>query len=76
MAQIIKFPGKHVIQSKNTEQNLENDPYYRFIRNVLSTADSCGFRLPFTVDSAAEHVYQKTKHRSQLARMLRKQAGQ
>ncbi|MGD8927141.1 MAG: hypothetical protein PVG20_09830, partial [Thioalkalispiraceae bacterium] len=52
---------------------LEQDPYYLFICNVLDAADSCGFKLPFTLDSAAKHVYERTRHTSQLARLLEKQ---
>jgi len=70
MGEIIDFPvRKEDVQGK-TEGNFENDPYYLFIRSVLSTADSCGFDLPFTVESAAEHVYHKTRETSQLAKML------
>jgi len=73
MAQIIPFPDK----SKNDSikaTDIKKDPYYLFLKSVLTTADSCGFKLPFTIDSAAEHVYKKTIHKSQLAKMLRKQA--
>lgn len=72
MGEVVDFPApvtKHVSKSKTAE--LENDPYYRFIRNVLLTADACGFALPFTIESAAEHVYQKTRDTSELARLLR-----
>jgi hypothetical protein len=69
MGEVIDFPkNRSVIDTP--PDNLENDPYFRFIRNVLHTADSYGFELPFTIESAAEHVYHKTRHKSQLARML------
>ena len=71
MGNIIDFPACDDVQEVQAEV-LENDPYYLFIRNVLATADSCGFELPFTVDSAAEHVYRKTRETSQLAKMLDK----
>ncbi len=71
MGEIIDFPVREDAQ-KDKSVELENDPYYRFIRNVLSTADSCGFELPVTVDSAAEYVYHKTHGTSQLAKMLDK----
>jgi len=64
MGEVVEFP-------KQEEIKLEQDPYYRFIHNVLTTADSCGFELPFTIDSAAEHVYKSTKDTSQLAKLLK-----
>ena len=69
MGEVIDFPTKKIV-SDNDSACLEDDPYYRFIRNVLYTADSYGFELPFTIESAAEHVYNKTRHKSQLAKML------
>jgi len=71
MGEVIDFPMREDVQN-NQSDVLENDPYYLFIRNVLTAADSCGFELPFTVDSAAEHVYHKTRETSQLAKMLDK----
>ncbi len=71
MGEVIDFPVRDDAQAVQADI-LENDPYYLFIRNVLTTADSCGFELPFTVDSAAEHVYHKTKETSQLAKLLEK----
>lgn len=69
MAEIIRFP---VEQTRPPQQaNIEDDPYYRFISNVLSTADHYGIKLPFTIESAARHVYEKTKETSQLAKLLR-----
>jgi hypothetical protein len=78
MGEVIDFPAGLVTadhpphQSKQKQEALEQDPYYLFIHSVLSTADSCGFQLPFTLDSAAEHVYKKTRHTSQLAKLLDK----
>ena len=69
MGKVIDFPGKCVVSTKQRRE-IEDDPYFRFIQNVLYTADSYGFELPFSIDSAAEHVYQKTRHKSQLARMF------
>jgi len=71
MGEVIDFPLRKDVHEDQSIV-LENDPYYRFIRNVLTTADSCGFALPFTVDSAAEHVYHKTRKTSQLAKLLYK----
>jgi len=71
MGEVIDFPVHKDVQ-EDQSVILENDPYYQFIRNVLTTADSCGFELPFTVDSAAEHVYRKTRDTSQLAKMFDK----
>ncbi len=71
MGEVIDFPVRDDAQTVQADI-LENDPYYLFIRNVLTTADSCGFELPFTVESAAEHVYRKTKETSQLAKLLEK----
>ena len=69
MGDVIDFPVK---TKPVTDSNsaVEDDPYYRFIKNVLHTADTYGFELPFSVDSAAEHVYQQTRHKSQLAKMF------
>ncbi len=69
MGEVIDFPIKHAVENTATGC-LEDDPYYRFIRNVLNTADSYGFELPFTIESAAKHVYNKTRHKSQLAKMF------
>ena len=66
---IIDFPVNALSTAKTTAR-IEDDPYYRFIRNVLHTADTYGFELPVTIDSAAEHVYQKTRYKSQLAKMF------
>lgn len=72
MAQIIPFPDRSKDNSiKATD--IKKDPYYLFLKSVLTTADSCGFKLPFTIDSAVAHVYKKTRHKSQLAKMLRRQ---
>lgn len=69
MGEVIDFPVR--AQSANTQDvTLEDDPYFRFIRHVLHTADTYGFELPFSIDSAAEHVYQQTREKSQLAKML------
>ena len=75
MGEIIQFPDlkkKDLLKTADAK----NDPYYLFLKNVLTTADSCGFKLPFTIDSAVEHVYKKTRHKSQLAKMLRDRAQQ
>lgn len=76
MGEVIDFPGEiatsanQPYSSTQTQEVLEQDPYYLFIHRVLTTADSCGFELPFTLDSAAEYVYKKTRHTSQLAKLL------
>jgi len=72
MGEVINFPVRKDDTQEEQAGKIENDPYYLFIRNVLNTADSCGFELPFTVESAAEHVYYKTRETSQLAKMLEK----
>jgi hypothetical protein len=75
MGEVIDFPvsaARHA--NKPHIAAAEDDPYYRFIRNVLMTADACGFTLPFTIESAAEHVYQKTQDTSELARLLREKS--
>ena len=69
MGEVIDFPVK-AHAATTTDIPLEDDPYYRFIRNVLHTADAYGFELPFSIESAAEHVYQQTREKSQLAKML------
>lgn len=71
MGNVVDFPMK-AVEEEACQANtaLREDPYYRFIRSVLQTADACGFGLPFTVDSAAEHVYHKTRDSSELARLL------
>lgn len=79
MGEVIDFPGRISISNDQTsiskQEALEQDPYYLFIHKVLTTADSCGFKLPFTLDSAAKHVYQKTRHTSQLAKLLDKRTS-
>jgi len=76
MGEVIDFPGSTVTTGEQSytlkQETLKQDPYYLFIHQVLTTADSCGFQLPFTLDSAAEYVYEKTRHTSQLARLLDK----
>lgn len=71
MGEVIDFPASEQRQRGEPGLTLQNDPYYRFIRSVLVTADACGFDLPFTIESAAEHVYLKTRDSSELARLLR-----
>ena len=69
MGEVVDFP----VKSRTTNSPggpLEDDPYFRFIRNVLLTADAYGLEMPFSVESAAEHVYQQTRHKSQLAKMF------
>jgi len=73
MGDVIELPVRPRQHSNEVNADLKNDPYYRFIRNVLTTADACGFELPFTIESATEHVYLKTKDSSELARLLREQ---
>ena len=73
MGEVIDFPVRAQKQIPSTNTSQEDDPYYRFIRNVLMTANACGFELPFTVESAAEHVYLKTRESSELARLLREE---
>lgn len=63
MAEVIVFPVP-------ANHQMEQDPYYCFLFTVLSTADACGFSLPFSVESAARHVYQSTRDNSQLAKLL------
>jgi hypothetical protein len=81
MGEVIDFAVEVLARKKQSEkpatvksesQCMDQDPYYLFICNVLNTADSCGFELPFTLDSAAKHVYEKTRHTSQLAKLLKK----
>ena len=69
MGEVIDFPVR-APATNTSDVSLEDDPYFRFIRNVLHTADTYGFELPFSIDSAAEHVYQQTRDKSQLAKML------
>jgi len=57
---------------KDQSVNIEHDPYYLFLHNVLTTADSCGFELPVTVEIATELVYRRTRKTSQLAKMMDK----
>ncbi len=71
MGDVIDFPVRKSVQ-EDQPADLANDPYYLFIHSVLTTADSCGFELPFTVDSAAELVYHRTHKTSQLAKMMDK----
>jgi hypothetical protein len=71
MGEVIDFPVPEQRQRSKSSLTLQNDPYYRFIRSVLVTADACGFEMPFTIESAAEHVYLKTQDSSELARLLR-----
>ena len=69
MGEVIDFPVR--AQTATTaDVPFEDDPYFRFIHNVLHTANAYGFELPFSIDSAAEHVYQQTREKSQLAKML------
>ena len=81
MGEVIDFPGpvatnnRQPNTSNTKDQNFKQDPYYLFIHSVLTTADSCGFKLPFSLDSAVEHVYKKTRHTSQLAKMLDKKSS-
>jgi hypothetical protein len=81
MAEVIEFPIRKLEEKiRNDRQSpaqtysdvIDQDPYYLFICNVLTTASSCGFQLPLTLDSAARHVYEKTRHTSQLAKLLEK----
>jgi len=75
MGEVVDFPVCAVRQlNKPNIAVVEDDPYYRFIRNVLMTADACGFVLPFSIESAVQHVYQKTRDTSELARLLRKKS--
>jgi hypothetical protein len=71
MGEVVAFPVLATGQCSKSTAPLQNDPYYRFIRNVLVTANACGFTLPLTIESAAEHVYLKTRDSSELARLLR-----
>jgi hypothetical protein len=71
MGDVIDFPVPIQKCMRDECSAREHDPYYRFIRNVLVTADACGFELPFTIESATEHVYLKTRETSELARLLR-----
>jgi len=81
MGEVIDFPVEQPVRNKQAHdqetknkgaRHLDQDPYYLFICNVLNAAESCGFELPFTLDSAAKHVYEKTRHTSQLAKLLEK----
>ena len=71
MGEVVEFPAAELQVTRTANAALHNDPYYRFIRNVLVTANACGFELPFTIESATEHVYLKTQDSSELARLLR-----
>ena len=71
MGDVIDLPVRPQQRVREASVELENDPYYRFIRNVLITADACGFELPFSIESATQHVYLKTRDNSELARLLR-----
>jgi hypothetical protein len=71
MAEVIDFAAMTDRRSNKPDAALHHDPYFRFIRSVLQTADACGFLMPFTIESAAEHVYYKTRHTSEVAKLLR-----
>ena len=76
MGEVIDFPVVDIAckkQENKLSEDPETDPYFLFICNVLNAADSCGFKLPFSLDSAARHVYERTRHTSQLAKLLDKQ---
>ena len=71
MGEVIEFPSAAKPGDLPAATNLQHDPYYRFIRTVLTTVDACGFAMPLSLESAAERVYRKTRDSSQLARLLR-----
>lgn len=71
MGEVIDFPVPVEKRIRDTRSTHEHDPYYHFIRNVLVTANACGFELPYTIESATERVYLKTRETSELARLLR-----
>ena len=71
MGEVIDFPMPTQKSLYGMRASREHDPYYHFIRNVLVTANACGFELPSTIESAIEHVYLKTRETSELARLLR-----
>ncbi len=75
MGEVIDFPVK-TRAAQDTAEDLKQDPYYRFLHTVLSTANESGFQLPFNVESATEHVYQQTRHKSEIARILAKKKPQ
>jgi len=75
MGDVVDFPEQAAQKDQQSDSSLHEDPYYRFIRTVLQTANACGFGLPFTVESATEHVYLKTRESSELARLLSNSAS-
>ncbi|MBI1425538.1 MAG: hypothetical protein GC149_19045 [Gammaproteobacteria bacterium] len=70
MGEVIAFPRKVDRHASAENAAFIDDPYFRFIQSVLQTADACGFRMPFTIDSAAKLVYDKTRDTSELAKLL------
>jgi hypothetical protein len=74
MGEVIDFPVPAEKRMRNTTVTCDDDPYYRFIRNVFVTANACGFELPFTIETATERVYLRTQETSALARLLREKS--
>ena len=70
MGEVIAFPRKLNWHASSEDIAFDDDPYFRFIQSVLQTADACGFLMPFTIDSAAKLVYDKTRDSSELAKLL------
>jgi hypothetical protein len=73
MGDVIDFPIRVKSRVAASQTTWDHDPYYRFIREVLLTADACGFSLPVSIESAIQTVYLKTRNTSQLARLLTQQ---
>lgn len=69
MGKIIEFAPRQSATTPRTVR-LQQDAYLEFLRHVVSTANACGFSFSCTNASSAEHLYEHTRHRSRLAKLL------
>lgn len=70
MGSVITFSANPATKTDRETPTGQDDPYYHFIENVLTTANAYGFAMPRSLDAAVERVYRKTRHTSRLASLM------
>ena len=72
MTDIIAFPTERTRRARELQRDaqLQEDPYYLFVKNVMSIVHDCGFALPNTVEACAQTWFDKNRQHSPLAKNL------
>jgi hypothetical protein len=70
MTDILCFPVERTRRARELQRDaqLQEDPYYLFMKNIMTIVNDCGFTPPSTVEACAQTWFDKNRQHSPLAR--------